>query len=241
MSDCFLSIVFPAHNEEKRLPRTLEQTAAFLQAQPYSAEIIVVENGSTDRTLAVAEEHAARFPMLRVIHEEQRGKGRAVRRGMLAARGEYRFFCDVDLSMPITEINRFFPPQLEGAEIVIASREAPGSVRYNEPAYRHATGRVFNWMVKTLALPGIEDSQCGFKCFSASAAEALFPLQTIMGWSFDVELLYAARRRGLRIVELDIPWYFNPDSKIHVLRDSWRMFWDLLSIRWNGLRGRYQP
>ena len=168
-------------------------------------------------------------------------KGRAVRRGMLAARGEYRFFCDVDLSMPITEINRFFPPQLEGAEIVIASREAPGSVRYNEPAYRHTTGRVFNWMVKTLALPGIEDSQCGFKCFSASAAEALFPLQTIMGWSFDVELLYAARRRGLRIVELDIPWYFNPDSKIHVLRDSWRMFWDLLSIRWNGLRGRYQP
>ncbi|HQL37884.1 MAG TPA: glycosyltransferase family 2 protein [Anaerolineaceae bacterium] len=241
MSDCFLSIVFPAHNEEKRLPRTLEQTAAFLQAQPYSAEIIVVENGSTDRTLAVAEEHAARFPMLRVIHEEQRGKGRAVRRGMLAARGEYRFFCDVDLSMPITEINRFFPPQLEGAEIVIASREAPGSVRYNEPAYRHTTGRVFNWMVKTLALPGIEDSQCGFKCFSASAAEALFPLQTIMGWSFDVELLYAARRRGLRIVELDIPWYFNPDSKVHVLRDSWRMFWDLLSIRWNGLRGRYQP
>lgn len=241
MSDCFLSIVFPAHNEEKRLPRTLEQTAAFLQAQPYSAEIIVVENGSTDRTLAVAEEHAARLPMLRVIHEEQRGKGRAVRRGMLAARGEYRFFCDVDLSMPITEINRFFPPQLEGAEIVIASREAPGSVRYNEPAYRHTTGRVFNWMVKTLALPGIEDSQCGFKCFSASAAEALFPLQTIMGWSFDVELLYAARRRGLRIVELDIPWYFNPDSKVHVLRDSWRMFWDLLSIRWNGLRGRYQP
>ena len=241
MSDCFLSIVFPAHNEEKRLPRTLEQTAAFLQAQPYSAEIIVVENGSTDRTLAVAEEHAARFPMLRVIHEEQRGKGRAVRRGMLAARGKYRFFCDVDLSMPITEINRFFPPQLEGAEIVIASREAPGSVRYNEPAYRHTTGRVFNWMVKTLALPGIEDSQCGFKCFSASAAEALFPLQTIMGWSFDVELLYAARRRGLRIVELDIPWYFNPDSKIHVLRDSWRMFWDRLSIRWNGLRGRYQP
>jgi len=241
MSDCFLSIVFPAHNEEKRLPRTLEQTAAFLQAQPYSAEIIVVENGSTDRTLAVAEEHAARLPMLRVIHEEQRGKGRAVRRGMLAARGKYRFFCDVDLSMPITEINRFFPPQLEGAEIVIASREAPGSVRYNEPAYRHTTGRVFNWMVKTLALPGIEDSQCGFKCFSASAAEALFPLQTIMGWSFDVELLYAARRRGLRIVELDIPWYFNPDSKIHVLRDSWRMFWDLLSIRWNGLRGRYQP
>lgn len=241
MSDCFLSIVFPAHNEEKRLPRTLEQTAAFLQAQPYSAEIIVVENGSTDRTLAVAEEHAARFPMLRVIHEEQRGKGRAVRRGMLAARGEYRFFCDVDLSMPITEINRFFPPQLEGAEIVIASREAPGSVRYNEPAYRHTTGRVFNWMVKTLALPGIEDSQCGFKCFSASATEALFPLQTIMGWSFDVELLYAARRRGLRIVELDIPWYFNPDSKVHVLRDSWRMFWDLLSIRWNGLRGRYQP
>ena len=239
MSDCFLSIVFPAHNEEKRLPRTLEQTAAFLQAQPYSAEIIVVENGSTDRTLAVAEEHAARFPMLRVIHEEQRGKGRAVRRGMLAARGKYRFFCDVDLSMPITEINRFFPPQLEGAEIVIASREAPGSVRYNEPAYRHTTGRVFNWMVKTLALPGIEDSQCGFKCFRGDVADAVFPLQTLVGMSFDAEVLFIARKMGYSVCEVAIDWYFDPDSRVRLVQDSLHMAFDLLKIRSNARQGLY--
>ncbi len=239
MADCFLSMVFPAHNEEERLPHALEHAMRFLQSQPYPSEIIVVENGSTDRTLQVAEGYARENPIIRVIHEAEPGKGLAIRRGMLEAAGEYRFFLDVDLAMPITEVIRFLPPAMEDVAIVIASREAPGAVRYNEPEYRHLTGRVFNWLVRTLALPGIQDSQCGFKCFRRDAAEALFPHQTIMGWSFDVELLFIARRLGYAIVELPIPWYFNPDSRVKVLRDSWRMLRDLLAIRRNGRRGVY--
>jgi hypothetical protein len=140
--------------------------------------------------------------------------------------------------MPVDEISRFLPPVID-APIVIASREGPGAVRYNEPAYRHFTGRVFNTVIRLLVLPGLDDTQCGFKMFRAEAAEELFPRQTLMGWSFDVELLYIARRRGYKICEIGVPWYFNPESKINVLRDSWRMFTDLIKIRDNGRKGVY--
>lgn len=239
MTQPLLSIVIPAYNEEHRLPETLERIAGFLDRQSYPAEVIVVENGSSDRTLEIAREFAARDGRVRALHEDQRGKGRAVRAGMLAAGGEFRFICDADLSMPIEQVNRFLPPQLGSADIAIASREAPGAVRYNEPEYRHLTGRVFNALVRWLALPGLQDTQCGFKCFRAAAAEDVFPLQTIDGWTFDVEVLYIARRRGYQICEIPIDWYFNPESKVRVLRDSWRMFRDLLKIRANGRRGVY--
>jgi len=235
----FLSIIIPAYNEEIRLPHTLEQACAFVLAQPYEAEILVVENGSHDRTAEIAAAFAARHPFVRALHSEPRGKGWAVRTGMLAAAGEYRFICDADLSMPVEEINRFIPPALPAAPIVIASREGPGARRYNEPEYRHRIGRIFNGMVRLLALPGLHDSQCGFKCFQAGVAEQLFPLQTITGWTFDVEILFIARRRKIPIRELGIPWYFNPESKVRFWRDSWHMALDLLKIRWNGLRGRY--
>lgn len=235
----YLSIIIPAHNEEQRLPRTLEQIAVFLNQQPYTGEIIVVENGSSDRTLAIAQHYANRIPNLRVLHSAQRGKGLAVKMGMLAARGEYRFFADADLSMPIAEVNRFIPPAFPGTEVAIGSREAPGAVRYDEPHYRHVTGRVFNNIVRLLALPGLEDTQCGFKCFRGDIADEVFPLQTIAGWTFDVEVLFIARRRGYRIVEVGIPWYFNADSKIRVARDSLRMFLDLVNIRLNAWAGRY--
>lgn len=234
----YLSIIIPAHNEEARLPRALGQVFAFLEKQPYASEVIVVENGSTDRTLVIAQRFAANFPSLRVLHEDLAGKGRAVRRGMLEGRGEYRFFCDSDFSMPVEQINRFLPPAAQ-ADIVIASREAPGAVRYHEPHYRHLTGRVFNALIRLLALPGLQDTQCGFKCFRADAAEDLFRRQTIMGWSFDVEILFIARQRGYTICELGIPWYFNPDSRVSVLRDSWRMLLDILSIRRKARRGVY--
>jgi dolichyl-phosphate beta-glucosyltransferase len=234
-----LSIVFPAYNEERRLPATLEQTLAFLETQPYEAEVVVVENGSQDQTLAIAQEYTRKAPNLRVFSETQRGKGRAVQRGMLEARGEYRFFCDVDLSMPIAEVNRFLPPAMNGADIAIASREAPGAVRYHEPAYRHLVGRVFNTMVRLAALPGLNDTQCGFKCFRACVVEDIFPCQTIMGWSFDVELLFIARRRGYQVVEVAIPWYFNPDSKVRVIHDSYRMALDILSMRRKAGTGCY--
>lgn len=235
----FLSIVIPAHNEEQRLPQTLEQVAGFLNQQPYTGEIVVVENGSSDRTLEIAREHARHIPYLRVLHSDQRGKGLAVRMGMLAARGAYRFFADADLSMPIAEVNRFIPPALPGVEVAIGSREAPGAVRYDEPQYRHLTGRVFNTIVRILALPGLEDTQCGFKCFRGDIADEVFALQTIPGWSFDVEVLFIARRRGYRIVEVGIPWYYNAGSKVRVVRDSLRMFLDLLNIRRNAWVGRY--
>ncbi len=238
MSNPYLSIIIPAHNEENRLPETLTEVVQFIQKQTYQAEILVVENASRDNTLKIAQDFAARHAFIQAIHEDLPGKGRAVRTGMLAAKGEYRFFADADLSMPIAEVNRFLPPAVD-APIAIASREAPGAIRYDEPAYRHITGRVFNSLIRILVLPKLQDTQCGFKMFRADVAEELFKRQTLMGWSFDVELLYIARLHGLSILEIPIPWYFNPESKVNVLRDSWRMFRDLLLIRQNGRLGMY--
>ncbi|PKN92023.1 MAG: glycosyl transferase [Chloroflexi bacterium HGW-Chloroflexi-6] len=238
MSNPFLSIIIPAHNEENRLPETLRQVVEFVEKQTYSAEVLVVENASRDKTLPIAQDFASRYPFIQAIHEELPGKGRAVRTGMLAAQGEHRFFADADLSMPIGEVTRFLPPAVD-IPIAIASREAPGAIRYDEPFYRHITGRVFNSLIHNLVLPGLQDTQCGFKMFRADVAEELFKRQTLMGWSFDVELLYIACLRGLPILEIPIPWYFNPESKVNVLRDSWRMFRDLLVIRRNGRLGRY--
>jgi glycosyltransferase involved in cell wall biosynthesis len=235
----FLSIIIPAHNEEERLPASLETIHAFLQTQPYAAEIIVVENGSNDRTYEIARAYTERIPYLRVLKESARGKGLAVRAGMLAARGQYRFFADTDLSMPIEQVNRFIPPALPGMQIAIGSREAPGSVRYEEPQFRHVVGRVFNTIVRVMALPGLNDTQAGFKCFRGDLAEELFSAQTMTGWSFDVEVLFIARKRGYCIVEVPIDWYFDPHSKIKVLRDSIRMFTDLLKIRQNAREGVY--
>jgi glycosyltransferase involved in cell wall biosynthesis len=235
----FLSIVIPAYNEEKRLPNTLEQVIAFLENQDYSAEVLVVENGSSDRTFEVAQSFSQVYPQIRVTRNSVRGKGLAVQRGMLAAQGEYRFMCDADLSMPIQEVNRFLPPAVVDYDIAIASREAPGAARYNEPFYRHFIGRGYNLLIRWLALPGINDTQCGFKCFRGEVAEDLFRRQTISGWSFDVEILFIGRLRGYRIIEIPIPWYFNADSKIHVFRVSVNMGKDLLAMRLNAWRGVY--
>ncbi len=235
----FLSIIIPAHNEEIRLPRTLRQVFAFLEKQSYSAEVVVVENGSSDSTLEMAHEFASRHSNLIVIHEEQAGKGNAVRRGVLEAHGEYRFICDADLSMPITEMEKFLPPVLTGFDIAIASREAPGSVRYNEPSYRHWGGRAINFVIRLLILPGLNDTQCGFKCFRAEAAEKLFYQQTLSGWSFDIELLYLARKKRMSIKEIPVNWYFDADSKVNAVRDALRMIGDIFRIHLNALRGRY--
>jgi dolichyl-phosphate beta-glucosyltransferase len=235
----FLSLVIPAHNEESRLPKTLEQVFAFLSAQSYNAEVIVVENGSTDRTLEIAQGFVERYENLRVIHTDERGKGLAVKRGMLAARGEFRLFADADFSMPVPEINRFLPPALPDFDIAIASRETDGAVRYGEPFRRHLSGRIFNALIRLVVLPGLDDTQCGFKCFRARVVDEIFPLQTMPGWSFDVELLYIARQKGYRIKEIGIPWYFNPDTKVSLVHDSMRMASDLFTIRRNGRQGLY--
>jgi glycosyltransferase involved in cell wall biosynthesis len=236
----FLSVVIPAHNEEQRLPVSLEQIFAFLQAQSYASEVLVVENGSSDRTLEVAQSYSRRFPQLKVLQSSQRGKGVAIRQGMLAARGEYRFMCDADLSMPVEQLVRFLPPVQMDFDLAIASREAPGAVRYNEPSYRHWGGRAINLMIRLLILPGLHDTQCGFKCFRAEVAQDLFGLQTLPGWSFDIEILYIARRRGYRIVEVPIDWYHSPESKLSVWRDALQMMLDIFTIRRNARRGLYE-
>jgi len=234
-----LSIIIPAHNEESRLPQTLEQVFVFLGQQSYESEVLVIENGSTDRTLEIAQEYARQHPSLRVIHEEGRGKGLAVHRGMFEARGEYRMMCDADLSMPINEVNKFIPPALGDYDIAIASREAKGAVRYNEPRYRHLGGRGINLIIRALILPGLEDTQCGFKCFRAKAAEDLFNHLTLFGWSFDIELLFLAKRHKYRVTEIPIHWYYRSESKVNALQDAMRMIGDIFRIHVNAWRGRY--
>lgn len=212
---------------------------AFLAKQPFESEIIVVENGSQDLTAVVAEAFAAEHPRVRIIRERGRGKGLAVRRGMLEARGQYRFFADVDLSMPIEEVSKFLPPQLNGFEVAIGSREAPGARRFNEPAYRHIQGRVFSNLVKWFALPGFEDTQCGFKCFTARAAEDLFRTQIFDGMSFDVEVLFIAQQRGYKTVEVPVDWYYRSESRVDPVREPIRMLRDIFTIRRNWAAGRY--
>lgn len=243
-SNPFLSIIIPAFNEAQRLPSTLEQVVAFLKDQPYASEIIIVDNASQDNTFQVINEftdrhNSADLPLI-VLQEPQKGKGAAVKKGILAAGGEFRFMCDADLSMPVSEINRFLPPTLENFDIAIASREAPGAVRYNEPAYRHLVGRIFNSLIRFLALPELNDTQCGFKCFRAAVAEDLFPRMTITGWSFDVEILYIALKRGYQIVEIPIPWDYNPHSQISVFGDSLQMALDIFKIRMGNRNTKYE-
>jgi len=234
----FLSVIIPAHNEENRLPKALEQVLGFLNKQPFSFEVIVVENGSTDGTLAIAQKYAEEHEQVRVLQSE-RGKGAAVRRGMLEAQGEYRFMCDADLSMPVEEMYKFIPPALDNVEIAIASREAKGAVRHNEPYYRHLGGRGINLMIQMLILPGLNDTQCGFKCFRADVAEKLFNLQVLHGWSFDIELLYLARRYGYGVHEVPVHWYHDTDTKVRALQDAIRMIQDIFRIHVNAWRGVY--
>jgi len=235
----FLSLVVPAHNEQARLPASLPKIHEFLAAQDFTWEIVVVDSGSRDDTAQIVRDFAARWPRLRLIQVDRPGKGLAVRRGMLAARGDYRFICDADLSMPIDQLPRFLPPQLPDVDIAIASREVAGATRHDEPAHRHLVGRAFNLLVRRLTIPEIQDTQCGFKCFRRAAAEDLFRVQQLDGWTFDVEVLFVALRRGYRVVEVPIPWYYNPGSRVRVLRDSLTMFADLFRIRRNWRRGVY--
>lgn len=233
-----LSIIIPAYNEESRLPHTLKKITAWMQTIPFAVEVLIVENGSQDRTTEVAESYARQFDNIMVLHSSK-GKGAAVREGMLHGRGEYLFICDADLSMPVTEIENFLPPCAAGYDIVIGSREAPGARRYNEPIHRHLTGRVFNTMVRLLVVPDFDDTQCGFKLFQRETARDVFMRQTISGWTFDVEAIYLALRSGYRVTEVPINWYFNSDSRVSIIQDTWQMFCDLMRIRLNGWRGVY--
>ncbi len=236
----FLTIVIPAYNEERRILPTLQRVVSYLGDQSYSWDVLVVDDGSADNTAALVQEFATSHPKVSLLSIPHRGKGWAVRSGMLHTKAEYRFLCDTDLSMPIEQLDRFLPPQITGYDVVIGSRESPGARRFGEPQRRHLLGRVYNYIARVLAVRNIGDTQCGFKCFHGPVADTLFSLQRIPGFAFDVEVLFLAQRMKMRLVEVPIDWYYEAESKVRPLIDGVGMISDILGIRWRYLRGSYK-
>jgi dolichyl-phosphate beta-glucosyltransferase len=221
------------------LPTSLDQVDRFVAAQSYPIEVIVVNNNSRDATPQIAQDFSAAHPYARVLHQPHQGKGAAVQMGMLNGAGDYLFICDADFSMPVEEISKFMPPNASLYDVAIASREVPGARRVDEPQYRHLMGRVFNFIVRVLAIPKIQDTQCGFKVFRRHVAREVFSLQTIDGWGFDVEVLFIALKHGCKLIEVPITWYYRPQSRISPLKDSINMVVEVLKVRRNGWRGLY--
>ena len=234
-----LSLIIPAYNEQARLPYTLSELEAYFCREHIDCEVIVVDNGSQDATSAVVQQATARFPALRLLRTDRRGKGRAVRTGALAAHGDVVLFGDADLSWSVEDLPRFAALVSHGEPVVIGSREGIGARRIGEPIYRHLMGRVFNRVVQALAVRGIEDSQCGFKAFRADAARAIFSRQRIDGFGFDVEVLYLARRLGFDIRVVPLRWEHKENSRVAPIRDTLLMLSDVVAVRLNGWRGVY--
>ena len=239
MAQPFLSVVIPAYNEEPRIKRTLDRVTQYLSTRQYQWEVVVSDDGSTDNTVRLVEQAALGNPNLKLLSLPHRGKGWAVKNGMLAASGEYRLICDADLSVPIEQVERLLPPQLQDVDIALGSREQPESQRIGEPGLRHLMGRVYNHLVRTLAVPGLKDTQCGFKCFRGEVVPQLFQRQIMEGFAFDAEVLFLARRMGLIMKEIGVDWYYEEGSKVRPIRDSLAMTGGLLKIRWLYFRRRY--
>jgi glycosyltransferase involved in cell wall biosynthesis len=235
-----VSVVVPAFNEEARLHATLARITEFLTARGQPYEVLVVVNGSTDRTAEVVKRAAGRDPNVRLLVTPLRGKGRAVKIGMGEAVGHRIVFADADLSTPIEEVVGLADQLDDRYGVVIATREGRGARRIGEPYVRHLMGRVFNLLVRLLAVQGIQDTQCGFKAFRPDCARDVFPRQRITGFGFDVEVLFLARKLGYRIKEVPVTWEYRESSRVDPLRDTVRMFRDVLAVRLNNLRGRYR-
>jgi len=246
----FLSVVIPAYNEERRLPQTLQSIVDYLARQSYASEVIVVDDGSRDQTVQVVESFRAAHPSVALIRNDHRGKGYAVRTGMLAAQGHIVLFSDADLSTPIEEIAQLLPWFEHGYGLVIGSREGSGAKRIREPFYRHMMGRVFNFVVRLLTVRGIDDTQCGFKAFRDDVARDLFTRMKLYGENaqavtgsmvtgFDVEVLFLGYKSGYKIKEVPVEWRYGNESKVNPLKDSFELFRDVLMVRWNDLRGMY--
>lgn len=237
MTASSLSVIVPAYNEAPRLPGTLASVRAYLRGLGREHEIVVVDDGSTDTTADVARAAGDDVRVLR--HEANRGKGYAVRRGMLAATGARRLMTDADLSTPIEELAKLEAEIERGFDIAIGSRAVAGArIEVHQPAYREAMGRLFNRLVQALLLPGLCDTQCGFKLFTARAAQTVFSVSSLDGFSFDVEALYVARHRSLRIAEVPVTWRNDAATRVG-LGGGAAAFADLVRIRLRARRGAY--
>jgi len=237
-----LSVVVPAYNEEKCIRSTIERIYDFLEKNFKSYEIIVVDDGSTDRTCKIVSELSGRIKDLKLLRNAgQSGKGESVKRGMMQASSEYILFSDADLSTPIEEIMTFLNYAENGAEVIIGSRAAKGAnVLKKQSFLRQNMGRTFNFLVQIFLFSGIKDTQCGFKCFSKKAAEALFKGQRIRGFCFDAEVLYIAKKKGYEIKEVPVTWVNRQDSRVTLVRGALGMLLDIFRIKVNGMIGRYE-
>jgi dolichyl-phosphate beta-glucosyltransferase len=236
-----LSIVIPSYNEEVRLPGTLGRLAEYLPTLGLRTEVLIVDDGSRDRTAAVAESFADRIIGLRVLSNgENRGKGYSVRHGMLEAQGNIVLFTDADLSAPIEESDKLIGALKEGYDVAIGSRALNRSlITTHESPFREFAGIIFNKIVRIILRLPFVDTQCGFKAFRRERCRIIFEQQRIEGFGFDPELLYLARHNGLRTIEIPVRWGHSPATKVSMLRDSLKMFVDIFVIRWNALSGRY--
>ena len=235
-----LSIVIPAYNEERRIGRSLERVVAYLGEQRWRSEVLVVVDGSRDRTAEIVRRVATDLPVRVLDSGVNRGKGSCVRRGMLEARGDLRVFSDADLSTPIEEVERLAASVAGGYDVAIGSRHLPGSrVEVRQPWWRQMMGRAFNACTRRLVMTGVRDTQCGFKLFSADAARHIFPRQRIEHFGFDVELLWIARRLGLRVAEIPVTWVDDRRSTVRPISDAARMLVDLVRIRHADRKGLY--
>jgi len=237
-----ISIIIPAYNEERRLPPTLERIRDYLALRHWNAEIIVVDDGSTDDTARVAQEWQKEIPRLLLLQNgRNRGKGYSVKQGMLAARARLALFTDADLSSPIEEADKLLGVLTGGGyHVAIGSRALDRkNILVHQSRFREVAGILFNQFVQVVTGVPFVDTQCGFKAFDRAAMLPVFAQQRVEGFGFDPELLFLAKRRGLRMTEIPVLWAHSPDTRVHMLRDSLRMLWELFSIRWNWLLGRY--
>lgn len=245
----FLSVIIPAYNEQNNLKRpVLEEVITYLQTQDYSWEIILSDDGSTDDTVKAFKQFAQRHQQVRVLENPHRGKGPTVSSGMLMANGKWRLFTDFDQSTPIQEVEKLLK-HINEYDIMIGSREIAGALRDKEPFYRHLMGKGFNLVVQTLAVPGFKDTQCGFKLFSANATKTLFPQLYVYSsdkiqkeaftGAFDVELLFLARKYDFKVKEVPILWKHFKTNRVNPIKDSWRMFKDIVKIKLADLSGKY--
>lgn len=236
-----LSIIIPAYNEEKRLPKTLQEIDAYLKRQDYSYEIIVVNDGSKDSTAKIVEDLKLQIANLKLIdNKENHGKGWVVRQGMLEAHGDLRVFMDADNSTSIDQIEKMWPEFENGFHVVIGSRDVKGAViAVKQSWYRQLLGEIFNLIVQTMAgLWGVWDTQCGFKGFTKEATEMIFPKCRIDRWAFDVEILVIAKKSGFKIKEIPVRWINDAQSKVKIM-GMVKMLWEVAQVRWNIMRGKY--